>query len=521
MSVDDINLKKGNASTACTVIIDGETHRFLAIGEGASVEVAEKLIQEFPSVKIISRDRGGAYKSAATKQSKNQIADKFHLVQNIHQAINTALSQEIGQDLFIQQGRGWVPIEISNQENPVLLASCKEEEEDIFHTDPATLTEDDLQQRIRLAGLSLPQTNKYKHTLEILKLTQKGLRTSEIAKRLDMKSTLVSTYRKEASETIEKVEAKLDDYEQMLQKGQKTFFHKTVSANARHSSTSIVEPYKDTVLKMHQENCSHRTIHKAITKEGFIGNRATVYQYLIRYCRENNLAYGSNSRILLNDEPDKTPSRPLRISLKRVSKTVLYQCLLREAAKEREKWEELNSPEPKDDSHKSSKENKSEEKDVKTQTYYESDVAKIVFHKKTNKTKPKKKPLIQKAFKELIKKYTTIAHLLAFLISFLEVLYYKEITKLDHFIKTYKNNSIEQISIFVSGLQQDYEAICNHLQHSDISNGPIEGTNNKIKLLRKRGYGRTGIELLNAMAALPWYYKDLDENNRKQGNSVA
>ena len=40
----------------------------------------------------------------------------------------------------------------------------------------------------------------------------------------------------------------------------------------------------------------------------------------------------------------------------------------------------------------------------------------------------------------------------------------------------------------------------------------MEGTNNKLKMLRRKGYGRVGIELLNALAVLPWYYKDLDEN---------
>jgi hypothetical protein len=38
----------------------------------------------------------------------------------------------------------------------------------------------------------------------------------------------------------------------------------------------------------------------------------------------------------------------------------------------------------------------------------------------------------------------------------------------------------------------------------------MEGTNNKIKMLRRRGYGRAGIELINALAVLPWYYKDMD-----------
>jgi len=49
----------------------------------------------------------------------------------------------------------------------------------------------------------------------------------------------------------------------------------------------------------------------------------------------------------------------------------------------------------------------------------------------------------------------------------------------------------------------------------------MEGTNNKIKMIRKRSYGRAGIELLNALLVLPWYYRDLEENSKKQQKLIA
>jgi len=49
----------------------------------------------------------------------------------------------------------------------------------------------------------------------------------------------------------------------------------------------------------------------------------------------------------------------------------------------------------------------------------------------------------------------------------------------------------------------------------------MEGTNNKIKMLRRRGYGRAGIELINALAVLPWHYRDIDENCRPQNIRAA
>lgn len=43
----------------------------------------------------------------------------------------------------------------------------------------------------------------------------------------------------------------------------------------------------------------------------------------------------------------------------------------------------------------------------------------------------------------------------------------------------------------------------------------MEGSNGKIKMIRRRSFGRAGIELLNALVVLPWYYRDLEENSVK------
>ena len=113
------------------------------------------------------------------------------------------------------------------------------------------------------------------------------------------------------------------------------------------------------------------------------------------------------------------------------------------------------------------------------------------------------------------------SRLVAFLISFYEVLLSSDVNNLDAFIGQYKNDSIEVISTFASGLKKDYEAVKNCLIYPHISNGPMEGTNNKIKMLRRRGYGRGGLELINALAVLPWYYKDIDEKSYMKKTDAA
>ena|GEM_PF-3524978 len=101
------------------------------------------------------------------------------------------------------------------------------------------------------------------------------------------------------------------------------------------------------------------------------------------------------------------------------------------------------------------------------------------------------------------------------------MLMHGDAAKLDRLIYKYQDDPCEPISTFASGLKKDYEAVKNCLLYPQISNGPMEGTNNKIKMIRKRSYGRAGIELLNALLVLPWYYRDLEENSKKQQKLIA
>ncbi len=117
--------------------------------------------------------------------------------------------------------------------------------------------------------------------------------------------------------------------------------------------------------------------------------------------------------------------------------------------------------------------------------------------------------------------YGIIPRLVMILAAFYEVMLSADVNKLDEFIRKYQNDSIETIATFASGLKKDYEAVKNCLHYPDISNGPMEGTNNKIKMMRRRGYGRAGIELINALAVLPWYYKDRDEMDKSHQPSAA
>lgn len=76
------------------------------------------------------------------------------------------------------------------------------------------------------------------------------------------------------------------------------------------------------------------------------------------------------------------------------------------------------------------------------------------------------------------------------------------ISDLDSFIDKYKDSKVVPLAQYAGGLLNDYEAVKNSLIHKDISNGPLEGMNSRIKMKHRRGGGRAGIELINAYNVL-------------------
>ena len=65
------------------------------------------------------------------------------------------------------------------------------------------------------------------------------------------------------------------------------------------------------------------------------------------------------------------------------------------------------------------------------------------------------------------------------------------------FITRYKNSELKEISKFANGLEKDIEAVENSVA-SEFSNGFVEGTNSKLKMVKRTMYGRCSKELLSA-----------------------
>ncbi|MBT9141555.1 MAG: hypothetical protein DDT30_02155 [Dehalococcoidia bacterium] len=107
LAVDDINLRKGDKSSGCTVLIDAERHKVLVIISGTTKEMTVRALEIFLSVQFFSSDRSRSSSSAGKECEKTQVAVRFHLIKNAQDAVKAALMANIPAQIFLTRW-GWL-----------------------------------------------------------------------------------------------------------------------------------------------------------------------------------------------------------------------------------------------------------------------------------------------------------------------------------------------------------------------------------------------------------------------------
>ncbi len=97
----------------------------------------------------------------------------------------------------------------------------------------------------------------------------------------------------------------------------------------------------------------------------------------------------------------------------------------------------------------------------------------------------------------LMETYPQLRELWVCILEFREIYKRKCMPLLYLFIERYKKSSIKELSRFADGLERDLDAVENSVA-SPLSNGFVEGTNSKLKMVKRTMYGRCNKNLLAA-----------------------
>ncbi|MEM8717605.1 MAG: ISL3 family transposase, partial [Cyanobacteria bacterium P01_G01_bin.4] len=270
LGVDDFAFGKGHQYG--TILVDLGTHQPIALLPDRTAGTLASWLKEHPGVKILSRDRSKAYRRGMSDGAPDaiQVADRFHLLQNLEEALEKVFQGQIQQLKQVEQQQ----IQAKQASEPLTPKAPPDRER----------AQREAKRAIRLERWE--QTHA---------LRKQGYAIKDIAHHLGIGKRTVYTYL--AAST----------------------FPEWQYPGKRRKRPSCLDPYKAYLSEQWQQGRQHtKELFNEIQQQGYPGSYMTVTVYTRQLRR--SLPSSKPSRESLNDFPGRGPapsvgtpvSKPLR-----------------------------------------------------------------------------------------------------------------------------------------------------------------------------------------------------------------
>ena len=105
VGIDDVATRKGQ--TYATVVYDLKDHHMIALLDGRDGPTLREWLKQHKKIKVVARDRASAYAKAICEvlPERVQVADRFHLLQNLIEHLKDIFKNELPAEIFIRDGQ--------------------------------------------------------------------------------------------------------------------------------------------------------------------------------------------------------------------------------------------------------------------------------------------------------------------------------------------------------------------------------------------------------------------------------
>ncbi|BAY59510.1 transposase IS204/IS1001/IS1096/IS1165 family protein (plasmid) [Leptolyngbya boryana NIES-2135] len=401
VGIDDFAFRK--CVSYGTIIVNLETHKPISLLPRRAAEPVTEWLSQYPGIEIVSRDRSSAYRSGITAgaPSATQVADRFHLMQNLAEVLEQVLRTQT-------QVLRTVGETESKQVSSETIAVIAQILSDLVpKSDQVSETDSQLQEE-QLIGSAHWQKRSTQHQT-IWSLFEQGWATAAIAQEVGLG---VRTVQRDLRKPQFADPQRRSDY-----------------------GDSLAVPYRAFITEYLQKHKQTYGLFSVLKRQGYKGSRRTLSRYVHRLREAGSLTSQSH--------------RPRSPAPKRKTESTVPATPL---SANRATWLVMCVPK------KRTREQKQLIKRLKTH----SPVLKTVIE-------------LSEAFCKLIR--------------------HRQSEQFETWLKEVEVSDLIPFQKFAQGLQQDYEAV-KAAMTLPISNGPVEGQINRLKLLKRQMYGRAGIKLL-------------------------
>lgn len=246
-----------------TLITDLETHRVLDLLPNRTVETVSASLAQYPSVRIVCRDRFGPYADAARSGAPLavQVADRFHLVQNLGDALIPYLQQQrvhlqaAAENTARQQPA--LPVDSRATAEDHMAATNQQRREQHWQQQQDAISQKRLQRRIA--------AYERVHHLEA-----QGESVAEIARQVGISRKTVYDYLRMEHQPTRRV-------------------------HQRRRQDRVLAAYEAYLRRRWQEGCHNSSrLWREIHKQGYTGSRRTVTRFIgeLRQDEQDGYAVG-------------------------------------------------------------------------------------------------------------------------------------------------------------------------------------------------------------------------------------
>jgi transposase len=264
LGVDDFALRKGQ--TYGTVLIDLERRHPVALLSDRTAETLAQWLREHPGVQVIARDRATAYADGARSgaPAATQVADRFHLLRNLAEALEHVFHQHRTALKDIHVPSAVLPLALADQpagvETPTLPPTAQ----------PAALLPS-------ADGASPRHTHRRLRYEQVCHLAQHGWTFQAIAQQVGLHRKTVAQYVRADSFPV------------------------------RARPTSRLDPYKPYLRARWNAGCrTGMRLYEDLQRQGYRGGRSTVLGYLTQLRKAQGLA--PRSRMVQSAPPVTDPT---------------------------------------------------------------------------------------------------------------------------------------------------------------------------------------------------------------------